>query len=89
MSARMTQLPGLQATHRKKTSTFLDTDIQVEHVCSCCKVDRKNTTLFLTFIRVCVLELGQIFTHWEMMRNSLDLAGYFLFLLHTGSGQAV
>lgn len=56
--ARMTQLPCLRAT--RPTSPNMDTGFQ--QVCSCCKVERKNT-LFLTFIcmhmcvRACVLTL--------------------------------
>lgn len=38
--------------HRKNNSTFLDMDTRVQRVHSCCKVDRKNRTLLLTFIRV-------------------------------------
>lgn len=85
--ARMTQLPCLRAA--TPTSPNMDTGFQ--QACSCCKVERKNT-LFLTFIcmhmcvRACLLCPLR-----DMMRNSLDLAGYFLFLscLHTGSRQAV
>lgn len=39
--------------HRKNSSTPLDTDTCVQHVGSCCKVDRKNRTLFLTSLSLC------------------------------------
>lgn len=61
--ARVTQLPGLQATHRKITSTFLDTDTHVEHVCSCRQ--EKHYTFLDLYLCVCVLELLPTGKWWE------------------------
>lgn len=77
--ARMTQLPGLRATTQEKQLNF-SWHGHSRSACSCSLQGRREKQN--TFLDLClrVLGLGHNFAHWDVMRNSSDLAGYFLFL---------